>query len=270
MAPEVLPHTSNQEEVLKGKETNTDSTSYKCTECTKCFKDPDVFILHKRCHTRDIKTNKVEKENFNINMTLRSNPILANLLKTNNDANFDPNTVTMESFLMTALAANMDYIRNLSMNKEERDCDRLNHERGGSNYNNREVHSRSDPTRGDGDEIDTPNRVRRSLSDDKGALNYSHGVNQSRGDINHHNSNQNTIGLSYAMNFATKLDRSIEKTNNYSNFYKETFFSSEYERGNNNRDDNTKGYDENDSASHCDNDLNESLDSNSLVIDETV
>ncbi|KOB78741.1 THAP domain-containing protein [Operophtera brumata] len=114
--------------------TNTDCTSYKCTECTKCFKDPDVFILHKRSHTKDIKSNGVEKENFNMNVTLRSNPILANLLKTNNEANFDPNIVTMENILMTALAANMDYLRSFSTVKDGDTYDGLNNDRGDGSH----------------------------------------------------------------------------------------------------------------------------------------
>lgn len=116
--------------------------SYKCTECSKCFKDPDVFVLHKRTHSgkKEMEDANLargsEKENINANNdyssqeTLRANPILANLLKsgvppTNLLSNlpemtmpnvFDPNNIlSIENQIMTALAANMEnYIRNLS------------------------------------------------------------------------------------------------------------------------------------------------------------
>ncbi|XP_049883959.1 homeobox protein 4-like [Pectinophora gossypiella] len=117
------------------------NTSYKCQECSKCFKDPDVFVLHRRTHSKNpeiqerLPDSLPEKENFNANSdianqdTLRANPILANLLKSgiapSNDtpdgvnsfnAIFDANNIlSIENQIMTALAANMEsYIRNLS------------------------------------------------------------------------------------------------------------------------------------------------------------
>ncbi|KAJ0182899.1 hypothetical protein K1T71_000875 [Dendrolimus kikuchii] len=45
------------------------TNSYKCNHCTKCFKDPDVFLLHQRNHTQKA-LETFEKENFNINTTL--------------------------------------------------------------------------------------------------------------------------------------------------------------------------------------------------------
>lgn len=97
-------------------------TTYKCVDCAKCFKDPDVFMLHRRNH----KQGNLEKENFNSNRseqeTLKANPILANLLKSGiaNEAMsngvFETNNIlSIENQIMTALAANMEsYIRNLS------------------------------------------------------------------------------------------------------------------------------------------------------------
>ncbi|KAJ2943394.1 hypothetical protein O0L34_g12203 [Tuta absoluta] len=107
-------------------------TSYKCEECSKCFKDPDVFVLHRRIHAKKDQQkilSVVEKENLNANSgnkqeTLKANPILANLLKTGMSKEireqlpnvFDTNNIlSIENQIMTALAANMEsYIRNLS------------------------------------------------------------------------------------------------------------------------------------------------------------
>lgn len=53
-------------------------TSYKCKQCSRCFKDPDVFTLHKRSHNNeDIGPEKKMTEQE------QSNPILSNLLKEN-------------------------------------------------------------------------------------------------------------------------------------------------------------------------------------------
>ncbi|XP_032525810.1 uncharacterized protein LOC116776670 isoform X2 [Danaus plexippus] len=84
-------------------ETHTDT--FRCAQCTKCFKDPDVFLLHKRTHTND------DTEDM-----LRANPILAGLLKTQAHSNVDmKNVKSIENQIMTALAANMEnYLRNLS------------------------------------------------------------------------------------------------------------------------------------------------------------
>ncbi|XP_026317417.1 GATA zinc finger domain-containing protein 14-like [Hyposmocoma kahamanoa] len=134
---EINTNTENQELNLKNQ-----NMSYKCTECSKCFKDPDVFVLHKRTHgsKREVENANLargsEKENIDANNdyssqeTLRANPILANLLKsgvppTNLLSNlpemsmpnvFDANNVlSIENQIMTTLAANMEnYIRNLS------------------------------------------------------------------------------------------------------------------------------------------------------------
>ncbi|XP_063392370.1 protein PFC0760c-like [Cydia fagiglandana] len=94
--------------------------TYKCHECSKCFKDPDVFILHKRTHKN---TTQLEKENYSTNIqdreeTLRANPILANLLKSSMrlepESNMS-NILTVENQIMAALASNMEaYIRTLS------------------------------------------------------------------------------------------------------------------------------------------------------------
>ncbi|XP_063545476.1 uncharacterized protein LOC134753511 [Cydia strobilella] len=95
--------------------------TFKCHECSKCFKDPDVFILHKRTHKNN--TTQLEKENFSTNIqdreeTLRANPILANLLKSS--MRLEPETnmsniLSVENQIMAALASNMEaYIRTLS------------------------------------------------------------------------------------------------------------------------------------------------------------
>lgn len=100
--------------------------TYKCVDCLKCFKDPDVFLLHRRTHKQnDLVVN--EKENLNGNRskqeTLKANPILANLLKSGltneiptSNGIFDTNNIlSIENQIMAALAANMEsYIRNLS------------------------------------------------------------------------------------------------------------------------------------------------------------
>ncbi|KAG6443927.1 hypothetical protein O3G_MSEX003047 [Manduca sexta] len=91
----------------------TDAT-YKCQDCLKCFKDPDVFTLHKRSHIKR-EINIIEKEN--ISSTLQANPILANLLKTRATESLD-----LENNFYAALALNFEYLRNLSIFKSE-DCD---------------------------------------------------------------------------------------------------------------------------------------------------
>lgn len=272
-----------------------------------------------------------------MNLTLRSNPILANLLKTNNEANFDPNLITMENLLMTALAANMDYLRNISMGKE-RECDGLNSDRGDSNHDRTDsndlnhLHSdlngstedselkdlRDVVSPNDSDHVRAPDEDRRVISytqclsntrneqslkyvefgDIKGDRNNINNensvlgeqndiVNHSKSDLNHLNeqklqdSEQNRqnsdsnlsdqVGLSYAMNFSTKLsDRGVDSVKYSGNYYRERCFSDEYDRDESNSDDKTKNI-QNNVKSHYDNDLSESLDSNisnSLVIDE--
>lgn len=106
------------------------STSFQCNECSRCFKDPDVFLLHKRSHTKSnrrcLEESGSEKENLSLNSTLmlQANPILANMLKTNTDS--IDNNVT--SNFVTALALNFqNYMNSLtSLVKCEtvsRDCD---------------------------------------------------------------------------------------------------------------------------------------------------
>ncbi|PZC72078.1 hypothetical protein B5X24_HaOG211948 [Helicoverpa armigera] len=94
--PENNPESSENNQTNPDSQTRTDydsnqekKTSYQCEECSKCFKDPDVFILHKRTHRNDQNLNG--KENFDLNSIkpemLRSNPILANLLKNTMERN---------------------------------------------------------------------------------------------------------------------------------------------------------------------------------------
>ncbi|XP_034828302.1 uncharacterized protein [Maniola hyperantus] len=111
-----LTQTSNYEVPSShNNETHRETVTFKCTQCTRCFKDPDVFILHKRTHPKD--------ETGNTDEMLRANPILANLLKSDTQQavateqnNLDSNNIkSIESQIMTALAANMEnYLRNLS------------------------------------------------------------------------------------------------------------------------------------------------------------
>ncbi|XP_045528749.1 uncharacterized protein LOC123717039 [Pieris brassicae] len=80
-----------------------EKVTYECHQCSKCFKDPDVFILHQRNH--------VKTEN-NAEM-LKANPILANLLKTDSESN--KNVISIENQIMSALTENMaNYLQNLS------------------------------------------------------------------------------------------------------------------------------------------------------------
>ncbi|XP_061727986.1 protein PFC0760c-like [Cydia pomonella] len=122
--------------------------TYKCHECSKCFKDPDVFILHKRNHKNN--TTQLEKENYSTNIqdreeTLRANPILANLLKSS--MRHEPETnmsniLTVENQIMAALASNMEaYIRTLSSmlsNQANRETQENNddNDQDGSDYDN--------------------------------------------------------------------------------------------------------------------------------------
>ncbi|XP_063836650.1 uncharacterized protein LOC135085781 [Ostrinia nubilalis] len=125
---DLTPHTSTDETTNDSRNDDTEPrTSYKCTECSKCFKDPDVFKLHQRIHSR------TEKENYNSNEskqeTLKSNPILANLLKNQGNMNLDVSTsiLSIENQIMTALAANMEsYIRNLILTNNVKEADSCN------------------------------------------------------------------------------------------------------------------------------------------------
>ncbi|KAH9633298.1 hypothetical protein HF086_007646 [Spodoptera exigua] len=38
------------------------NTSYQCMDCSKCFKDPDVFAIHKRTHKDPETTNEVQSK----------------------------------------------------------------------------------------------------------------------------------------------------------------------------------------------------------------
>ncbi|KAJ8706230.1 hypothetical protein PYW08_010856 [Mythimna loreyi] len=97
-------------------------TSYQCEECSKCFKDPDVFVLHKRTHQTVPEVNG--KENFDLNTLkpemLKSNPILANLLKTTMERNIFTKNV-FEKQLMVSFSHMENYLRSVS--KYEDDCD---------------------------------------------------------------------------------------------------------------------------------------------------
>ncbi|XP_063372212.1 protein PFC0760c-like [Cydia amplana] len=122
--------------------------TYKCHECSKCFKDPDVFILHKRTHKNN--TTQLEKENYSTNIqdreeTLRANPILANLLKSS--MRLEPETnmsniLTVENQIMAALASNMEaYIRTLSsmltsQSNKETEVNNDDNNQDGSDYEN--------------------------------------------------------------------------------------------------------------------------------------
>ncbi|XP_050678304.1 uncharacterized protein LOC126974736 [Leptidea sinapis] len=83
------------------------NVTYKCDECSKCFKDPDVFLIHQRVHN----SKTIEEKNVEMR---RANPMLLNLL--NNDiAVSNKNVVSIENQIMSALTANMEnYLRNLT------------------------------------------------------------------------------------------------------------------------------------------------------------
>ncbi|XP_047038934.1 THAP domain-containing protein 11-like [Helicoverpa zea] len=130
--PDVPPKPENNPETSENNQTNPDSqtrtdhdsnqekkTSYQCEECSKCFKDPDVFILHKRTHRNDQNLNG--KENFDLNSIkpemLKSNPILANLLKNTMERNIFSSNL-FEKQLMVSFS-NM----NSFMRSYDEDCD---------------------------------------------------------------------------------------------------------------------------------------------------
>ncbi|XP_037875358.1 uncharacterized protein LOC105841611 [Bombyx mori] len=81
-------------------------TSYKCKVCTKCFKDPDVMLLHQRTHN-----NSINEPN---SMTMQANPILAGLLRNNSE--------TANGNLFAALALNL-VVQNLFEGKKT--CEEL-------------------------------------------------------------------------------------------------------------------------------------------------
>uniref|UniRef100_A0A2A4JK10 C2H2-type domain-containing protein n=1 Tax=Heliothis virescens TaxID=7102 RepID=A0A2A4JK10_HELVI len=124
--PDNIPDTSDTNQTNQTHRTDHDSnqetkTSYQCEECSKCFKDPDVFILHKRTHRNDQNLNG--KENFDLNSIkpemLKSNPILANLLKNTMDRNIFASNL-FEKQLMVSFS-NMDsYMRSVASYD---DCD---------------------------------------------------------------------------------------------------------------------------------------------------
>lgn len=115
--------------------------TYKCAECSRCFKDPDVYVLHKRIHisksmnsnVQELRGNLLindfsEKENLNTcdnhlreyspEETLRANPILANLLKSSIPQIFykgkemqrleTKNVTNIENQIMMDFTCNMD------------------------------------------------------------------------------------------------------------------------------------------------------------------
>ncbi|XP_038219994.1 uncharacterized protein LOC119838217 [Zerene cesonia] len=84
-----------------------EKVTYRCRECSKCFKDPDVLLLHQRTHARsEITPGNTEM--------LKANPILANLLR-NDTESVNRNVVSIENQIMSALTENMaNYLRNLS------------------------------------------------------------------------------------------------------------------------------------------------------------
>lgn len=96
-------------------ETDPGNTSYKCDDCSKCFKDPDVFLIHKRSHKPENG-----KENLDINAlkpeTLKSNPILANLLKNTMEKNiFNPNFIEKQLLVSFSNFSNMEgYLRSVN------------------------------------------------------------------------------------------------------------------------------------------------------------
>nr|XP_026483351.1 uncharacterized protein LOC113391571 [Vanessa tameamea] len=123
--------------------TNKDLThtdTFKCEQCSKCFKDPDVYLLHKRSHTK----NNTDNETGNTEEMLKANPILANLLRSNgpqtsirNDTNgvFDvKNVKSIENQIMSALTANMEnYLRNLSTIMTNGNTDDVENEQNSEN-----------------------------------------------------------------------------------------------------------------------------------------
>ncbi|XP_049707050.2 THAP domain-containing protein 11 [Helicoverpa armigera] len=130
--PTAPPKPENNPETSENNQTNPDSqtrmdhdsnqekkTSYQCEECSKCFKDPDVFILHKRTHRNDQNLNG--KENFDLNSIkpemLKSNPILANLLKNTMERNIFTSNL-FEKQLMVSFS-NM----NSFMRSYDEECD---------------------------------------------------------------------------------------------------------------------------------------------------
>ncbi|XP_075988722.1 uncharacterized protein LOC142984790 [Anticarsia gemmatalis] len=102
------PQTSSSSEQETQADNETQS-SYKCDDCSKCFKDPDVFILHKRTH-------KNGKENYDLNIKqemLKSNPILANLLKDTVEKNIF-HTNLFEKQLMVSFSKMESFLRGTS------------------------------------------------------------------------------------------------------------------------------------------------------------
>lgn len=101
---------------------DSSTSSYKCDDCSKCFKDPDVFILHKRSH----KGLQDGKENFDLNSLkpemLKSNPILANLLKSTVEKNIF-NTNLLEKQLVVSLSSVDNYLNGVSNGDNYDNCD---------------------------------------------------------------------------------------------------------------------------------------------------
>lgn len=105
-----------------------DTHTFKCELCLKCFKDPDVFLLHQRCHTKS--------ETLHTKEMLKANPILANLLNSDkpqtsvreSDGVMNARNVNIiENQMMAAITANMEnYLKGFfdsKINDNENDYD---------------------------------------------------------------------------------------------------------------------------------------------------
>ncbi|CAH1642358.1 unnamed protein product [Spodoptera littoralis] len=95
--------------------TDFEHTSYKCNDCSKWFKDPDVFLLHKRTHKDAQSTNG--KENLDLNSIkpemLKANPILANLLKNSVDKDIFAANI-LEKQLLVSFSNMEDYFKSVA------------------------------------------------------------------------------------------------------------------------------------------------------------
>ncbi|CAB3257555.1 unnamed protein product [Arctia plantaginis] len=119
-------HSLQHEELHLNQKTTDNMSSYQCNDCSKCFKDPDVFLLHKRSHKTDKNGVQTGKENFDLNTLkpemLKSNPILANLLKDTVEKNIF-NTNIFEKQLMVSFSSMASYIGGVASNNYDNECD---------------------------------------------------------------------------------------------------------------------------------------------------
>lgn len=101
-------------------------SSYKCDDCSKCFKDPDVFLLHKRSHKTDKNGVQMGKENLHLNTIkpgmINSNPILANLLKDTEEKNVF-STNLFDKQLLLSVSSMASYISGVASNNYNNVCD---------------------------------------------------------------------------------------------------------------------------------------------------